>query len=137
MAYIVLDNMTDEEFNMFQDNFSTEIQALATTLGIPAQTITDMLTAQAVWVPAWAAGGSLKKTVRNRPAIEAKNSARALYSSELTPILKRYVNTNAACTNEMRRRLHAEIPDDIKTRQPRPTSKPVCTRMDNSEHLRG
>jgi hypothetical protein len=125
----------DEDFNEWQANFMVVIVTLATVLGIPATELTNLNNLKTAWNTAWTAGGKGHKTTRTSQQTKTKTIARNNYEKALRNFIKRWVTNNLTATADQKIALRVTIADNTRSFKSAPSTKPVCTGKESSEHL--
>lgn len=125
----------DADFDVWQKNFIKKIIPLASSLGIPKSEINLLKSKKKIWTQNYSKGGKHNKTTRNSAETRAKTDARIDYEKSLRYFVKRWVSYNNLVLTELKVALGVRVPDKTRTRKPKPVSKPVCTKKNNTEHL--
>ena len=125
----------DEEFNEWQANFMVVIVTIATALSIPASEVANLTTLKNAWNTAWAVGGKGHKTTRTPQQTKAKTTARTNYEKALRNFVKRWVTNNQGTAADQKVALRVNVADGIRTSKTTPSTKPVCSGKESTEHM--
>lgn len=105
---------TEEDFNDFQEQFESILVARGPAWGVPALTITGVTNAMTNWVARYAAGkDEADPTSAQR---QKKNDARKSYTSLIRSVVKQYIRSNPAVTNDDLVTIGLSVPDTTRTR---------------------
>lgn len=124
---------SDLEFNVWQANFITTVEAKATTWDIPADEITALKAKQAPWTAAFSSASN--RQGRNTGDVRAKNDARKPYEKSLRTFTTQRLSYNPKVTNSDREHMGLNVKTDARTPSPKPVTRPTGT-IDFSVRLR-
>jgi len=126
---------TEEDFNDWQDNFMEVLTANLAAWGIAAAEKAPLDLLQTDWIAKYDAGKP-EANPRSSDRI-AKNDARRAFVRAIRIFVKKFINENAAVTNDQRRELGVTVYDTTRTRVAVPTIQPAARidRINPHEHL--
>ncbi len=114
----------DAEFNTWQLNFVSALQASPTELGIAEAELTTLLTVQSNWETAYENHTQAQAAAQS--AYQDKEEARQACEGLIRNLVRR-LQASDTITNAQRGSLGITIPSSSRTTTARPTSRPIAT----------
>jgi len=113
----------DAQFNIFQGNLITIVQANATAWGILAADVTALVASQTTWTTPFAkASNKLNRTAAD---VQAKDDARRVFEKALRNFIRQWIANNAKVPDSERERMGVTVKSNTHTPVAVPTSSPV------------
>lgn len=114
---------SDPEFNIWQGNLVTIVDANTTAWGIGADAVTALKALQTVWVTAFTRSSNYQS--RSTADVRAKNEAREAYEKRLRGFVAEYLASNSKVTNSDRERLGITVRSEQRTPVGIPVTFPI------------
>ena len=126
---------SEEDFNDWQSQFMDVLNLNLVAWGIAPIDVAPLTALQTTWIDKYNKGKP-EANPRSSDRI-AKNDARKAFAKELRKFVKKFINENAAVTNDNRRDLGVTVYDTTRTRVAVPTVQPAGSvrKINPHEHV--
>ena len=124
---------SDTEFNFWQSNLISEVEANGPSWGLETESITPLKTFQAKWTSVFTV--ACNKQNRTSADVQAKDDARYEFESSLRLFVAEHLASNSKVSDADRTRLGLTVRSESRTASPVPDTCPVG-RVDFSSRLR-
>jgi hypothetical protein len=115
----------DVEFNVWQSNLITLVQASTTAWGVLLADVTALVATQTVWNAAFAKASNRQN--RTSADVQAKDDARKVYEKALRNFVAQWLSRNSKVTDADRERMGLTVRSTTHTAVAVPTTSPVGT----------
>jgi hypothetical protein len=115
----------DSLFNEWQATIIKIILANYEAWGIAQEDVTDLVTEQAKWTAAYAAGGNVND--RKRPDVNTKRGEKDTFVTLLRKFIAQWISSNSKVPNSEKVRMGLTIKSESRTVVADPTSFPVLS----------
>ncbi len=114
-----------EDFNLFQDNFTTVVEPKLDDYGIAAESYKPIKDEKPKWTEAYQK--AINPQNRTQADVLARNNEQVSYSDIIRSFINQFILNNPKVSDDDKERLGLHVPTGSRTASPVPVTVPVAT----------